>query len=98
MRISDWSSDVCSSDLARGRVGVEETVRYFAVDGLEKAMPGVTIVNGAPVVRGCRMVKSAAEIALMQLATDITMAAYRYTAPRVEAGIDRTSPRLTYRH
>src|SRR3546814_9523561 len=30
----------------------EETVRYFAVDGLEKAMPGVTIVNGAPVVRG----------------------------------------------
>ncbi|WP_184100576.1 M24 family metallopeptidase [Sphingopyxis panaciterrulae] len=75
--------------LARGRVGVEETVRYFAVDGLEKAMPGVTIVNGAPVVRGCRMVKSAAEIALMQLATDITMAAYRYTAPRVEAGMTR---------
>src|SRR3546814_804030 len=90
MRISDWSSDVCSSDLrglSKGRVGVEETVRYFAVDGLEKAMPGVTLVNGAPVVRGCRMVKSAAEIALMQLATDITMAAYRYTAPRVQAGM-----------
>src|SRR3546814_19151524 len=90
MRISDWSSDVCSSDLrglSKGRVGVEETVRYFAVDGLEKAMPGVTLVNGAPVVRGCRMVKSAAEIALMQLATDITMAAYRYTAPRLQAGM-----------
>lgn len=76
--------------LTKGRIGVEETVRYFAVDGLEKAMPGATVVNGAPVVRGCRMIKSAAEIALMQVATDITMAAYRYTAPRVEAGMTPT--------
>lgn len=73
--------------LAKGRIGVEETVRYFAVDGLEKAMPGITVVNGAPVVRGCRMYKSAAEIALMQIASDITIAAYRHTAPRVEAGM-----------
>lgn len=73
--------------LAKGRVGVEETVRFFAVDGLQKAMPDVTVVNGAPVVRGCRMIKSAAEIALMQLASDITIAAYRHTAPRIEAGM-----------
>lgn len=73
--------------LAKGRIGVEETVRYFAVDGLDKAMPGITVVNGAPVVRGCRMYKSAAEIALMQIASDITIAAYRHTAPRVEAGM-----------
>ena len=73
--------------LAKGRIGVEETVRYFAVDGLEKAMPDATVVNGAPVVRGCRMHKSPAEIALMQLANDITLAAYRHTAPRIEAGM-----------
>lgn len=73
--------------LAKGRIGVEETVRYFAVDGLEKAMPGATVVNGAPVVRGCRMHKSPAEIALMQIAADITIAAYRHTAPRIEAGM-----------
>ncbi len=73
--------------LSKGRVGVEETVRYFAVDGLEKAMPGATVVNGAPVVRGCRMHKSPAEIALMQIAADITLAAYRHTAPRIEAGM-----------
>ena len=73
--------------LAKGRIGVEETVRYFAVDGLEKAMPDATVVNGAPVVRGCRMHKSAAEIALMQIAADITIAAYRHTAPRIEAGM-----------
>ena len=73
--------------LAKGKIGVEETVRYFAVDGLEKAMPQATVVNGAPVVRGCRMHKSLAEIALMQVAADITLAAYRHTAPRVEAGM-----------
>lgn len=73
--------------LAKGRIGVEETVRYFAVDALEKAMPQATVVNGAPVVRGCRMIKSAAELALMQVANDITIAAYRHTAPRVEEGM-----------
>ncbi|HEY9555036.1 M24 family metallopeptidase [Allosphingosinicella sp.] len=70
-----------------GPVGVEETVRYFAIDGLQKAMPGVDVRSGAPVVRGCRMIKSPAEIALMQLASDVTIAAYRHTHPRIERGM-----------
>jgi Xaa-Pro dipeptidase len=73
--------------LAQGRIGIEETVRYFAVDGLAAALPGATLVNGDPVVRGCRMVKSPAELALMQRATDITMAAYRHAAPRIQRGM-----------
>ena len=68
-------------------VAVEETVRFFAVDGLRRAMPRVDIRNGAPVVRGCRMVKSPAELALMQKAADITIAAYRHTAPRITRGM-----------
>jgi Xaa-Pro dipeptidase len=68
-------------------VGVEETVRFFAVDGLRKAMPGVQIRNAAPVTRGCRMIKSPAEIALMQRAADVTVAAYRHTYPRIEKGM-----------
>ena len=68
-------------------VAVEETVRFFAVDALRRAMPRVDIRNGAPVVRGCRMMKSAAELALMQKASDITIAAYRHTAPRIKAGM-----------
>jgi Xaa-Pro dipeptidase len=68
-------------------VAVEETVRYFAVDALRRAMPGVDVVNGASVVRACRMVKSPAELALMQKASDITIAAYRHTASRIKAGM-----------
>ncbi|WP_019833328.1 M24 family metallopeptidase [Sphingomonas sp. PR090111-T3T-6A] len=73
--------------LAGGAIAIEETVRYFAVDGLMKALPQARIVSGAPVVRGCRMMKSSAEIALMQRATDVTIAAYRYVIPRVKPGM-----------
>jgi Xaa-Pro dipeptidase len=50
-------------------------------------MPDVDLRNGAPVVRGCRMIKSAAELALMQKAADITIAAYRHVAPRITRGM-----------
>lgn len=73
--------------LAMGPVGIEETVRFFASDGLARAAPGLEIRPAAAVVRGCRMIKSAAEIALMQLATDVTIAAYRHAAARIEAGM-----------
>jgi Xaa-Pro aminopeptidase len=73
--------------LATRPVGIEETLRYFAVDALRRALPDVRLVSANPVVRGCRMMKTAAEIALMQVATDVTIAAYRWTQPRVEAGM-----------
>lgn len=76
--------------LATRPVGIEETVRYFAVNGLARALPGARIVSANPVVRGCRMIKTAPELALMQAATDVTIAAYRWTWPRVEKGM---SPR-----
>ena len=68
-------------------VGIEETVRFFIVDGLRKAMPGVQLCDGSPVVRGCRMIKSPAELALMRKASDITVAAFRHAWPRVEKGM-----------
>jgi Xaa-Pro dipeptidase len=82
--VAGWLRD---RKLAGGVVGVEETNRYFIVDGLQKALPGVVVRNGAPVVRGCRMIKSPAEIALMQRASDITMTAYRETIPKIEVGM-----------
>ncbi len=72
---------------ATGTIAIEETLRYFIVDGVKTALPNATIVSGAGIVRGCRMHKSAAEIALMQRATDITIAAYRQTIPRVRPGM-----------
>jgi len=79
-----------------GPVGIEETVRFFAYDGLRQALPGVDIRAGAAVVRGCRMIKTAHELALMQKAADITIAAFRHIHPRIEAGMDPAHIRGMY--
>jgi Xaa-Pro dipeptidase len=60
-----------------GSVGFEENVRFFVFDGVRKEAQGLEFVNAYPVTAGCRMIKSAAELALMQRANDITIAAYR---------------------
>jgi Xaa-Pro dipeptidase len=73
--------------LKAGRIGIEETVRYFIADGVRQAAPDFEVVPGAAVSRGCRMVKSAHELALMQTANDITMAAYRHVYANVEIGM-----------
>lgn len=67
-------------------VAVEETVRFFAVDGLARAT-GMPVQSGAAIVRAARMIKSPAEIACMQAAADVTMAAYRGIHPRIRVGM-----------
>jgi Xaa-Pro dipeptidase len=62
--------------LATGRIGMEERVTFVFSDGIAKACPNGQIVSGTPVTAGCRMIKSSAEIALMRLAAQVTLAAY----------------------
>lgn len=62
---------------ASGKVGVEEQVRFFVMDGLRQAAPSAELVSATPVTAGCRMYKSPAELALMQRATDITILAIK---------------------
>jgi Xaa-Pro dipeptidase len=73
--------------VARSPVGIEETVRFFISDGLKRNLPDTSLVSANPIVRGCRGIKTAPEIALMQLASDITVAAYRWTYDHIEAGM-----------
>ncbi len=76
-----------SRKLDKRPIGIEETVRFFASDGIRTALPFTKIVSANPVVRGCRMIKTPAEIALMQTAADITVAAISHTIPRIEPGM-----------
>ena len=59
-----------------GKLGIEETVRFFFADGIAQAAPQVALVSATPVTAGCRMIKSAREIALMRLACQVTLSAY----------------------
>jgi Xaa-Pro dipeptidase len=70
-----------------GKVAVEANVRFFVLEGLQNVSTAFEIVPAAPIVRACRMHKSPAEIALMQTATDVTLAAYRHVYPRVQVGM-----------
>jgi len=58
-----------------GKIGMEERVRFFIFDGVRQLMPQATFVSATPVTAGCRMIKSPAEIALMQRANNVTLAA-----------------------
>jgi Xaa-Pro dipeptidase len=68
-------------------VGFEETDRYFILDRLRQQLPSLRPVSGNPVVRGCRMIKSPAELALMQAANDIMLASLRYAGERTREGM-----------
>lgn len=63
--------------LTTGVIGMDETTPYVFADGVSRALPGATIVNARPVTAGCRSIKSAAELALMQLANNVTLQVYQ---------------------
>jgi Xaa-Pro dipeptidase len=62
--------------LVSGTLGVEETVRFVFSDGTAKAAPALRLTSGTPVTAGCRMRKDAHELALMRLASQVTLRAY----------------------
>ncbi|HEY2275062.1 MAG TPA: Xaa-Pro peptidase family protein [Steroidobacteraceae bacterium] len=73
---------------AAGPLAVEPTTRLFIVERTSKAASGAPpVIPGDDLIRACRMHKSAAELALMQAANDVTIAALRYTHRRVAAGM-----------
>jgi Xaa-Pro dipeptidase len=73
--------------LKSGKIAVEETVRHFIVDGVQQAASSFEMVSGKAVTRGCRMYKSSAELALMQTANNVTIAAYKHVHGQVEEGM-----------
>jgi Xaa-Pro dipeptidase len=63
--------------IAAGAVGLEEQTPFAIFDGLGKELPALSCASATPVTAGCRMIKSPAELALMQHANDVTIAAYK---------------------
>lgn len=71
-----------------GQVGIEETVRFFVVDGLARAVPSATLVSGDPVTVGCRSVKSKKELEILRKANEITVQAYAAGFKRLRPGMN----------
>ena len=65
-----------TAGISSGSLGVEETVRFVFSNMVATAAPAVRITSGTPISAGCRMVKDAHELALMRLASQVTLRAY----------------------
>jgi Xaa-Pro aminopeptidase len=72
---------------ATGKIGMEERVRFFIFDGVRQELPNAQFVSATPVTAGCRMIKSPAEIALMQRANDITLQAIGASLKTLKVGL-----------
>lgn len=68
---------LATSAIKTGTLGIEEHTQFEFSNAIAKACPALTIVSATPVTAGCRMIKSAAELALLQLANNITLSVYR---------------------
>ena len=62
--------------VSSGRLGVEETTKFVFSDSIQSAAPGLHVTSATPITAGCRMIKDTHEIALMRLASEVTLKAY----------------------
>lgn len=76
------------------RVAIDESTAFFIVDGINQSVNAsdyeLTLVNSKPVTAGCRMIKSAHEISLMQQAKNMTMEVHKAAARILHVGISTT--------
>jgi Xaa-Pro dipeptidase len=99
-RVYTWNEDedpyklvakaLRESGLTTGRIGIEERTQFVFADGITHASPTLTTTSATPITLGCRGIKTAAELALMQLANDITLSVY-------EAAYQSAQPGMTNR-
>ena len=74
-------------NVGTGSLAIESTTRFFILDGVRRASPGIDVVSGDALVQTCRIRKTSAELALMQTANDVTLKALQWVHPRVTRGM-----------
>ncbi|MDI9239110.1 Xaa-Pro peptidase family protein [Lysobacter sp. LF1] len=74
--------------VSSGAIAFEPTTRVFIVDGVREAgAGGYRVVSGDALVKAVRLIKSPAELALMQAANNVTLAALRHVHGNVRQGM-----------
>lgn len=73
----------------RGRIGLEETIRYFVSEGLKEAAKDVEFVSANPIVNGCRGIKSAHEIELLRYINNVTHEILKATFSQMKDGMSQ---------
>jgi Xaa-Pro dipeptidase len=71
-------------------IAVDPATPFFTFDGLRRAGNRFEFTNGASITAACRTVKSAAEIALMQRANEVSLEVHKAAARILHEGITTT--------
>ncbi len=74
-------------------LAIDPVLPFFVFNGLRLAAPEIALLDGAPVIDGCRMIKSPAELALMSQAKAMTLEVHRRAAAILAPGITTTAVR-----
>lgn len=70
-----------------GVIAAESTMRFFIIAGIRQISPAYEITPADALVRACRLIKSPAELKLMQLANTITIEALRHVHGELAIGM-----------
>jgi Xaa-Pro dipeptidase len=70
-----------------GTLAAESTMRFFIIAAVRQVSGSYDIVPADAMVRACRLIKSSAEIALLQVANDITLAALKVVRAQTAKGM-----------
>lgn len=70
-----------------GVLAAESTMRFFIIAGIRQASTAYEIIPADPIVRACRLIKSPAELALMQSANTVTIEALRHVHSQLAKGM-----------
>jgi Xaa-Pro dipeptidase len=96
-RVYTWNEDevpykllakaLKDSSLTTGKIGIEERTQFVFADGIAHASPTLTTTSATPITFGCRGIKTPAELALMQLANNITLSVYEAAYKSAQPGM-----------
>ncbi len=70
-----------------GPVGIDENAKFVWSHGIASAAPQARLLSGIPVTAGCRMIKDAHELELMQLANTATWNVYHAVYEALQPGM-----------
>ena len=73
--------------IVSGEISMDETTPFFVFDGIRNCQDSYQLVSAKRITAGCRMIKSDAEIAIMQHAMNITLEVQKATARILRVGI-----------
>ncbi|MGO4559938.1 M24 family metallopeptidase [Rhizobiales bacterium 3FA27D7] len=91
--IATWEEEESPSALvrslvgAKGRVGLDDALPLFIYHALAESLGAERLANGTRLLRDLRLCKSAAEIALIQYAMDLTLEVHRRAHAIMKPGI-----------